>query len=207
MEFFKIRKDIPFMRHALVFNVISLLTFIAAVFFLATRGLHFSVEFTGGTLIEVSYPQAADTQKIRDALAKANFTDTQVVNFGSSRDVLIRMPLKPGQDSAALGSSIAAVLQQDDAGAQLKRVEFVGPQVGKELAENGAIALLLVVFGIIVYLALRFEWRFAVAAARALIAHAQLGAAEIVRASLEIAAGLDIYTNTNIAVEELPCAT
>jgi len=164
MEFFKIRKDIPFMRHALVFNVISLLTFIAAVFFLATRGLHFSVEFTGGTLIEVSYPQAADTQKIRDALAKADFTDTQVVNFGSSRDVLIRMPLKPGQDSAALGSSIAGVLQQDEAGAELKRVEFVGPQVGKELAENGAIALLLVIFGIIVYLALRFEWRFAVSA-------------------------------------------
>jgi len=164
MEFFKIRKDIPFMRHALVFNVISLLTFIAAVFFLATRGLHFSVEFTGGTLIEVSYPQAADTQKIRDTLAKASFTDTQVVNFGSSRDVLVRMPLKPGQDSAALGSSVVGTLQQDTAGVELKRVEFVGPQVGKELAENGAIALLLVVFGIIVYLAMRFEWRFAVSA-------------------------------------------
>ncbi len=164
MEFFKIRKDIPFMRHALVFNVISLITFIAAVFFLATRGLHFSVEFTGGTLIEVSYPQAADTQKIRESLAKAGYTDTQVANFGSSRDVLIRMPLRPGQDSAALGSSIMGTLQQDVAGAELKRVEFVGPQVGRELAENGAIALLLVVFGIIVYLALRFEWRFAVSA-------------------------------------------
>ncbi|GIK23910.1 MAG: protein translocase subunit SecF [Rhodocyclales bacterium] len=164
MEFFKIRKDIPFMRHALVFNVISLITFVAAVFFLATRGLHFSVEFTGGTLIEVSYPQAADTQKIRESLAKAGYTDTQVANFGSSRDVLIRMPLRPGQDSAALGSSIMGTLQQDVAGAELKRVEFVGPQVGRELAENGAIALLLVVFGIIVYLALRFEWRFAVSA-------------------------------------------
>ena len=164
MEFFKIRKDIPFMRHALVFNVISLVTFIAAVFFLATRGLHFSVEFTGGTLIEVSYPQAADTQKIRDALARADFTDTQVVNFGSSRDVLIRMPLKPGQDSAALGSSIAGVLQQDEAGAELKRVEYVGPQVGKELATDGAMALLMVVMGIMIYLAFRFEWRFAVSA-------------------------------------------
>ncbi|MBM3390880.1 MAG: protein translocase subunit SecF [Betaproteobacteria bacterium] len=164
MEFFKIRKDIPFMRHALVFNVISLLTFVAAVFFLATRGLHFSVEFTGGTLIEVSYAQAADTQKIRDTLARAGYTDTQVANFGSSRDVLIRMPLKPGQDSAALGASVMGALVQDAAGAELKRVEFVGPQVGKELAENGAIALLLVVFGIIVYLALRFEWRFAVSA-------------------------------------------
>lgn len=164
MEFFKIRKDIPFMRHALVFNVISLITFIAAVFFLATRGLHFSVEFTGGTLIEVSYPQAADTQAIRDALARAGYTDTQVAHFGSSREVLIRMPLKPGQDSAALGGSILGTLQQAEAGAELKRVEFVGPQVGRELAENGAIALLLVVFGIIVYLALRFEWRFAVSA-------------------------------------------
>ncbi len=164
MEFFKIRKDIPFMRHALVFNVISLITFVAAVFFLATRGLHFSVEFTGGTLIEVNYPQAADTQKIRDALAKAGYTDTQVANFGSSRDVLIRMPLKPGQDSAALGTSVMGALQQDVGGAELKRVEFVGPQVGKELAENGAIALLLVIFGIIVYLALRFEWRFAISA-------------------------------------------
>jgi preprotein translocase subunit SecF len=164
MEFFKIRKDIPFMRHALVFNVISLITFVAAVFFLATRGLHFSVEFTGGTLIEVSYPQAADTQAIRDALARAGYTDTQVAHFGSSREVLIRMPLKPGQDTAALGGSILGTLQQAEAGAELKRVEFVGPQVGKELAENGAIALLLVVFGIIVYLALRFEWRFAVSA-------------------------------------------
>ena len=164
MEFFKIRKDIPFMRHALVFNVISLITFVAAVFFLATRGLHFSVEFTGGTLIEVSYEKAADTQKIRDALARAGYTDTQVANFGSSRDVLIRMPLKPGQDSAALGAAVMGALDQDAAGAELKRVEFVGPQVGKELAENGAIALLLVIFGIIVYLALRFEWRFAVSA-------------------------------------------
>ncbi|MDR2240203.1 MAG: protein translocase subunit SecF [Zoogloeaceae bacterium] len=164
MEFFKIRKDIPFMRHALVFNVISVITFIAAVFFLATRGLHFSVEFTGGTLIEASYPQAADTEKIRATLAGAGYADTQVANFGTSHDVLIRMPLKPGQDSDALGKSVKEVLQQADAGAEVKRAEFVGPQVGKELAENGAIALLLVVFGIIVYLALRFEWRFAVSA-------------------------------------------
>ncbi|HMM55333.1 MAG TPA: protein translocase subunit SecF [Candidatus Desulfobacillus sp.] len=162
MEFFKIRKNIPFMRHALVFNVISLITFLLAVFFLATRGLHFSVEFTGGTLIEVSYPQAADTQKIRDTLAAAGYVDTQVANFGSSRDVLIRMPLKPGQDSAKLGAEVMGALDKADPGAELKRVEFVGPQVGRELAENGAIALLLVVFGIIVYLALRFEWRFAV---------------------------------------------
>ncbi len=164
MEFFKIKKDIPFMRHALVFNVISVITFLAAIIFLATKGLNFSVEFTGGTLIEVEYSQAADTQQIRESLAKVNYTDTQVVNFGSSRDVLIRMPLKPGQDSAALGNNVMGVLQADNPDAQLKRVEFVGPQVGKELAENGAIALLLVVIGIILYLAMRFEWRFAVSA-------------------------------------------
>ncbi|MBX3647047.1 MAG: protein translocase subunit SecF [Rhodocyclaceae bacterium] len=164
MEFFKIKKDIPFMRHALVFNVISLITFMAAVIFLATKGLNYSVEFTGGTLIEVKYAHAADTQKIRESLAKVNYTDTQVVNFGSSRDVLIRMPLKPGQDSAALGSSVMNILQAANPDAQLKRVEFVGPQVGRELAENGAIALLLVVIGIILYLAMRFEWRFAVSA-------------------------------------------
>ena len=164
MEFFKIKKDIPFMRHALVFNVISLITFMAAVIFQATKGLNYSVEFTGGTLIEVKYAHAADTQKIRESLAKVNYTDTQVVNFGSSRDVLIRMPLKPGQDSAALGSSVMNILQAANPDAQLKRVEFVGPQVGRELAENGAIALLLVVIGIILYLAMRFEWRFAVSA-------------------------------------------
>ncbi len=164
MEFFKIRHDIPFMRHALVFNVISLLTFIAAIVFLATRGLHFSVEFTGGTLLEVTYPQAADTQKIRDALSGAGYADTQVANFGSSRDVLIRMPLKPGEESSKQGAEVMKVLDKQEAGAHLKRVEYVGPQVGRELAENGAIALLLVVFGIIVYLALRFEWRFAVSA-------------------------------------------
>ncbi|MEZ5614158.1 MAG: protein translocase subunit SecF [Rhodocyclaceae bacterium] len=164
MEFFRIRKDIPFMRHALVFNVISVITFLAAVFFLATRGLNFSVEFTGGTLIEVEYAQAADTQKIRELLAQANYTDTQVAHFGSSREVLIRMPIKPGQDTAALGSSVLTALQQAEAGAQLKRVEFVGPQVGRELAENGALALLVVVIGIVIYLAMRFEWRFAVSA-------------------------------------------
>ena len=164
MEFFKIRKDIPFMRHALVFNVISLVTFIAAVFFLATRGLHFSVEFTGGTLIEVSYPQAADTQKIRDALAKADFTDTQVVNFGSSRDVLIRMPLKPDLAGAKLSEQVMDGLRKQDAGVEKRRVEFVGPQVGKDLVENGALALLLVSLGIVGYLWLRFEWKFGLSA-------------------------------------------
>ncbi|HET7775292.1 MAG TPA: protein translocase subunit SecF [Azospira sp.] len=164
MEFFKIRKDIPFMRHALVFNVISLLTFVLAVFFLATRGLHLSVEFTGGTLIEVNYSQAADLEKIRGALGKSGFSDYSVQNFGSSQDVLIRLPLKSDQATAKLGESVMSALSAEDASASLRRVEFVGPQVGKELAENGAMALLVVIIGIVIYLAFRFEWRFSVSA-------------------------------------------
>ena len=164
MEFFRIRKDIPFMRHALVFNVISLITFILAVFFLLHRGLHYSVEFTGGTLVEVHYQQAADLDKIRESLTKANYNDIAVQNFGSSQDVMIRLPLSAEQSSAKIGESVMAALDADAPGASLSRVEFVGPQVGKELAENGALALLLVVIGIVVYLAFRFEWRFSVSA-------------------------------------------
>ena len=164
MEFFKIRKDIPFMRHALVFNVISLVTFLLAVFFLATRGLHYSVEFTGGTVIELAYDHPAEIQKVRSALEQAGYVDTSVQNFGSSRDVLIRMPLKQGQSSAELSKKVMDTLSADDKSVQLRRVEFVGPQVGRELAENGALALVVVCLGIMAYLALRFEWRFAVAA-------------------------------------------
>ena len=164
MEFFRIQKDIPFMRHALVFNVISFVTFALAVFFLISRGLHLSVEFTGGTLVEVSYTQAANLEKIREGLGKAGYNDIVVQNFGSSQDVMIRMPLKDEQNSAKIGEAVMGVLDVEAPGATLRRVEFVGPQVGKELAENGALALLMVIFGIVVYLAFRFEWRFSVAA-------------------------------------------
>ena len=164
MEFFRIRKDIPFMRHALKFNIISLITFLLAVFFLLTKGLHLSVEFTGGTLIEVNYQQAADLEKIRGALGKSGFSDFSVQNFGSSRDVLIRLPLRDAQDTAKQGETVMQALTAETPGATLRRVEFVGPQVGKELAENGAMALLLVVVGIMIYLAFRFEWRFSVSA-------------------------------------------
>jgi preprotein translocase subunit SecF len=171
MEFFRIKKDIPFMRHALVFNVISLVTFLLAVFFLATRGLHLSIEFTGGTLMEISYSQAPDLQQIRKQLEADGFADPQVQNFGSSRDVLIRVPLTKDGETAKIGDRVMASLAKIGTGGtavggapELKRVEFVGPQVGKELAEDGALALLLVVIGIMVYLAFRFEWRFAVSA-------------------------------------------
>ncbi|MCX7162835.1 MAG: protein translocase subunit SecF [Betaproteobacteria bacterium] len=171
MEFFRIRKDIPFMRHALVFNVISLVTFLLAVFLLAGKGLHFSIEFTGGTLLEVSYAQAPDLDKLRKQMEADGFTDTQVQNFGSSRDVLIRVPLSKDAETSKVGDRVMASLVKvadGSAGAvlapTLKRVEFVGPQVGKELASDGALALLLVVCGIVLYLAMRFEWRFAVSA-------------------------------------------
>jgi preprotein translocase subunit SecF len=163
MEFFKIRKTIPFMRHALIFNIISLLTFVAAVFFLATKGLNLSVEFTGGTLMEIGYKQAAETQKIREVLEKEGLK-AEVQNFGSSRDVLIRMHIEKGQSSAALSEKVKGILQAQDASAELRRVEFVGPQVGDELAENGALALLITAVGIVLYLWLRFEWRFGLSA-------------------------------------------
>ena len=164
MEFFKIRRDIPFMRHALLFNIISVLTFVAAVALLATKGLHFSIEFTGGTVMEVSYEQPANVDAVRAALEKRGYTDFSVQNFGSSRDVLIRLPLKDGQASADLSKGVMEALAQETPGAKMQRVEFVGPQVGRELAENGALALLITALGIVAYLALRFEWKFGVAA-------------------------------------------
>ncbi len=164
MEFFKIRRDIPFMRHALVFNLVSLLTFLAAVFFLFSRGLHLSVEFTGGTLMEVSYAQPADLNAIRSRVAALGIEDVQVQNFGTSQDVLIRMPVQKGSNSSTQTERVMAALQAGDAGASLRRTEFVGPQVGDELAADGLKALACVVAGIMIYLAIRFEWKFAVAA-------------------------------------------
>jgi len=166
MEFFRIRRDIPFMRHALVFNVISVLTFVAAVAFLAVRGLNFSIEFTGGTVMEVAYPKAAELETIRNKVTELGYADAQVQNFGTSRDVMIRLPLKDGSGAAAARQSdqVMAALKAADAGVELRRVEFVGPQVGKELFTDGALALLLVVVGIMIYLAFRFEWKFSVAA-------------------------------------------
>jgi preprotein translocase subunit SecF len=163
VEFFKIRRTIPFMRHALVFNIISLITFLAAVFFLAHRGLNFSIEFTGGSLIEVGYTQPADVEHIRQALDKAGYK-SEVQNFGSSREVLIRMHLDKNQSSADLSQKVLGILKEQDKTAELRRVEFVGPQVGKELAEYGALALLVTAVGIVLYLWMRFEWRFGLSA-------------------------------------------
>src|SRR6266511_4835897 len=164
MEFFRIQRDIPFMRHALTFNIISLVTFLLAVVFLATRGLNLGVDFRGGTVIEVTYAHAVDYNRVRAALEKLTLGEYSAQSFGSSNTALIRLPLKEGVSSAQLSERVMGALQADDASAKMQRVEFVGPQVGKELYENGALALLLVSLGIVGYLALRFEWRFAVAA-------------------------------------------
>jgi preprotein translocase subunit SecF len=164
MEFFRFKRDIPFMRYALIFNVISALTFVLAVFFLATRGLNLGVDFRGGTVIEVTYSHAVDFNRLRGAIDKLSLGEYSAQSFGASNTALIRLPLKEGISSAKLSEQVMTTLKADDPSATQQRVEFVGPQVGRELFENGALALLLVSAGIVGYLAMRFEWRFAIAA-------------------------------------------
>ena len=164
MEFFRIKKDIPFMRHALALNVVSFATFILAVFFLFSKGLHLSVEFTGGTVMEVSYSQAADLPKVRGVVSGLGYNDVQVQNFGSAREVLIRLPVQKGVTTAQQSESVLSALKAANPDVTLRRTEFVGPQVGNELVEDGLMALAFVVGGIMLYLAIRFEWKFAVSA-------------------------------------------
>ena len=163
MEFFKIGRDIPFMRYALIFNVISIATFVLAVFFLITRGLHLSVEFTGGTVMEVSYSQTADLAQVRSTVGSLGFGEAQVQNFGTSRDVLIRLPVQQGKTSAQQSEQVLQALKAASPDVELRRTEFVGPQVGQELAADGLKALAFVVIGIMIYLSMRFEWKYAVA--------------------------------------------
>ncbi|HEV7855384.1 MAG TPA: protein translocase subunit SecF [Herminiimonas sp.] len=164
MEFFRIKKDIPFMRHALIFNVISALTFVAAVFFLLHRGLHLSIEFTGGTVMEVAYTKPANIEGVREEIATLGYTDMQVQSFGTAQDVLIRLPAQKNVDSAQLSQRVIGALKAKDDTVVLKRVEFVGPQVGEELTHDGLMALGMLVLGIMIYLAFRFEWKYAVSA-------------------------------------------
>jgi preprotein translocase subunit SecF len=164
MEFFRIKKDIPFMRHALAFNVISAITFLLAVFFLVTRGLHLGVEFTGGMVMELRYAQAVDLEKIRATLTRIGLPDATVQTFGSSESALVRLPARADIAGSELSEKVFSALKQDDPTAERLRVEFVGSQVGKELVENGALALMLVSVLIVAYLAVRFEWKFGVAA-------------------------------------------
>lgn len=163
MEFFRIHRTIPFMRHALALNLVSLATFLAAIFFIVTMGFHLSIEFTGGTVMEVHYEKTAQVDDIRKAVDTLGYTDFQVTNFGTSHDVMIRLPIREGVSSAEQSNAVLKVLKVQDPSVDLRRVEFVGPQVGKELVHNGLMALLCVVVGIMLYLSMRFEWKFAVA--------------------------------------------
>jgi len=164
MEFFRIKRDIPFMSFGRYTTTISLVTFLFAVFFLATKGLNFGVDFTGGTVIEVHYAQPVDLAKVREQLTVSGLRDAMVQNFGSSHDVLIQIPLKENVAGAKVSDHVMAALHSQDAGAEMRRVEFVGPQVGKDLIDNGAMALLLVSLGIVGYLWIRFEWKFGLSA-------------------------------------------
>lgn len=164
MEFFRIKKDIPFMKYALILNAVSFITFALAVFFLFSRGLHLSVEFTGGTVMEVAYTQPADIGKVRDTVSKLGYQDVTVQNFGTSKDVMIRLPVQKGVTSAQQSEQVLSALKNQGEDVTLRRTEFVGPQVGDELMHNGLMALGMVVLGIVVYLAFRFEWKFGIAA-------------------------------------------
>lgn len=164
MELFRIKKDIPFMRHALIFNVISALTFVIAVFFLVSKGLHLSIEFTGGTVMEITYPKPANLDTIRTTINQQGISDIQVQSFGTAQDVIVRLPAQKGVSSAQVSEKVMVGLKAQDATVELRRVEFVGPQVGDELAHDGLMALGMVIIGIMIYLAIRFEWKFAVAA-------------------------------------------
>ena len=164
MEFFRIRKDIPFMRHALAFNVISAITFVLAVIFLATKGLHLGVEFTGGMVMEVHYAHPVDLDKVRGTLVRIGLPDATVQTFGSSEAVLVRLPARQDVSGSELSEKVYSALKQDDATAERLRVDFVGSQVGRELVNNGGLALMLVSALIVLYLWLRFEWKFGIAA-------------------------------------------
>lgn len=164
MEIFRVKKDIPFMKYRSISAVISTSIFILSIAFLTFKGLNLGVDFTGGTIMEVSYPEAANIEEIRKTLSSIDLTDTQVQNFGTAKDVLIRLPIKENLSIAQLSEKVASALREDSIGVEVMRVESVGAQVGDELYEKGALAILFVIIGIMLYLWLRFEWRFAVAA-------------------------------------------
>lgn len=164
MEFFRIHKTIPFMRYSVVLNVISLVSFIVAVFWIFWHGLAFSIEFTGGTQVVVQYPQAVQVESVREQIKSKMGIEAAVQNYGSARELMIRLPQKHGENSGQQAKELLGVLQQTDAGVKLLNNEYVGPQVGEELASDGLTALILVVIGIMIYLAFRFEWKFSVAA-------------------------------------------
>ena len=164
MEFFRVKKDIPFMKYSKISAVISTTAFILAVFFIVIRGLNLGVDFTGGTMMEVSYPKVANIDDIRNTLRDIDLEDAQVQNFGTEEDVLIRLPIREGLSIADISEKVSTALKLSNNSMEVRRVESVGSQVGDELYESGALAVLFVCLGIMLYLTMRFEWRFAIAA-------------------------------------------
>nr|UOP05311.1 protein translocase subunit SecF [Conchiformibius kuhniae] len=164
MELFHFKRDIPFMSYGKLTTLISLVTFVLSVFFLVTRGLNYSVEFTGGTLMEVEYQQGAQLDKVRHSLEALNMGEIQVQALGTNKHIMIRLPNKTDVPSAQLSNQVMDILKKDTPDVSLRQVEFIGPSVGEELVSNGLLAMGMVVVGIIIYLSMRFEWRFAVSA-------------------------------------------
>lgn len=169
MQLLKGKLAIDFMgkrRFAMILSAIVLAVSIGA---LVTKGLNFGVDFTGGTLIEVGYPEAVELDGIRDALASSGFEGAQTQHFGSSRDVLVRIAPQAGKDTVELSENALSVLRQQNTAMEMRRIEFVGPQVGEELTEQGALAMIYALIGILIYIMVRFQWRFAPGAVVALV--------------------------------------
>ena len=169
MQLLKGKLAIDFMSKRRIAMVFSAILLAISLFALITRGLNFGIDFTGGTLIEVGYPQAVELEPIRNALATNGFDGAQVQHFGSSRDVLVRIAPQAEKESAQLSEEALAGLRQQNAGVEMRRIEFVGPQVGKELTEQGALAMIYALIGILIYIMVRFQWRFAPGAVIALV--------------------------------------
>ena len=169
MQIFKNTPTFDFMAKRKIALAFSLVLIIASISSLAIKGLNFGLDFTGGTLIEVAYPQSADLNKIRNRLTAAGFGDAVVQNFGSSKDVLVRLAPRENTSSQSLGDKILSALKEDDANVVMRRQEFVGPQVGDELRDDGGLAMLIALGFILIYVMARFEYRFALGSISALI--------------------------------------
>ena len=162
MEFFKKKTSFRFMGQRRRWYTISAVMIVASIALLATRGLNFGVDFTGGVVLELSFPKSADLDQVRGALEGAGYGEAVVQSFGTSRDVLVRLLPEEGKDVNAVSQDVLRALQGYDPAAELRRTEVVGAQVGAELAEQGALAALFAFLGIMIYVGLRFQWKLGV---------------------------------------------
>ena len=169
MQFLSLNHTVNFMRLRVATMILSIVLILGSLVSLGMNSLNWGLDFTGGTLIEVGYEESADLEKIRSELAGADFADAVVQNFGSSQDVLIRIAPRDGVKASAIGDQVLAALRADGETVDMRRIEFVGPQVGDELTEQGGLAMLVALLCILVYVAMRFEWRFALGSVAALV--------------------------------------